>query len=130
MSEPVLSVRDLHVEFPTRRGILRAIDGISFDIVEGEVPAAQSPRPPVAPIHIANLVDGNADAGCLQGVDVAARDGAVDQPCLACRHEPRRIALDDQNISTRRAGLQSEREGNAAARTGAARGDAVVLTPR
>lgn len=37
MTEPVLSVRDLHVEFPTRRGILRAIDGISFDVAQGEV---------------------------------------------------------------------------------------------
>jgi peptide/nickel transport system ATP-binding protein len=37
MSEPVLSVRDLRVEFVTRRGILKAIDGISFDIAKGEV---------------------------------------------------------------------------------------------
>ncbi|MDJ1158944.1 ABC transporter ATP-binding protein [Chelatococcus sp. SYSU_G07232] len=37
MTEPVLSVRDLRVEFATRRGILKAIDGISFDIAEGEV---------------------------------------------------------------------------------------------
>ncbi len=37
MSEPVLSVRDLVVEFPTRRGTLRAIDQVSFDIHEGEV---------------------------------------------------------------------------------------------
>ncbi|MCB5175813.1 MULTISPECIES: ABC transporter ATP-binding protein [Microvirga] len=34
---PVLSVRDLRVEFVTRRGILKAIDGISFDIAKGEV---------------------------------------------------------------------------------------------
>jgi len=33
----LLSVRNLKVEFPTRRGILTAIDGVSFDIEPGEV---------------------------------------------------------------------------------------------
>ena len=37
MSEPVLSVRNLRVEFATRHQVLRAIDGISFDIAKGEV---------------------------------------------------------------------------------------------
>src|SRR3954469_15415616 len=37
MIPPVLSVRDLRVEFVTRRGALKAIDGISFDIGKGEV---------------------------------------------------------------------------------------------
>src|SRR5882757_858720 len=37
MIEPVLSVRKLQVEFATRRNVLRAIDGISFDIARGEV---------------------------------------------------------------------------------------------
>src|SRR3977135_3265092 len=37
MTEPVLSVRNLKVEFVTRRNTLRAIDGISFDIDKGEV---------------------------------------------------------------------------------------------
>ncbi len=37
MSEPVLSVLNLRVEFPTRRGTLRALDDISFDIAPGEV---------------------------------------------------------------------------------------------
>jgi peptide/nickel transport system ATP-binding protein len=34
---PVLSVRNLRVEFPTRRGTLVAVDDISFDIAPGEV---------------------------------------------------------------------------------------------
>jgi peptide/nickel transport system ATP-binding protein len=37
MTVPVLSVRNLQVEFVTRRNRLRAIDGISFDIAKGEV---------------------------------------------------------------------------------------------
>jgi peptide/nickel transport system ATP-binding protein len=34
---PVISVRNLTVEFVTRRGTLRALDGVSFDIARGEV---------------------------------------------------------------------------------------------
>ena len=34
---PVLELRDLVVEFPTRKGALRAVDGISLQIGEGEV---------------------------------------------------------------------------------------------
>ena len=34
---PILEVRDLTVEFPTRRGTLRALDRVSFSIAPGEV---------------------------------------------------------------------------------------------
>ena len=37
MSDPVLSVRNLSVEFPNRRGTLTALDAVSFDIARGEV---------------------------------------------------------------------------------------------
>jgi len=37
MPDPVLSVRKLRVEFPTRRGTLVAVDDVSFDIAAGEV---------------------------------------------------------------------------------------------
>jgi peptide/nickel transport system ATP-binding protein len=35
--EALLQVRDLVVEFPTRHALLRAIDGVSFDVHRGEV---------------------------------------------------------------------------------------------
>jgi peptide/nickel transport system ATP-binding protein len=37
MTEPLLQVRNLRVEFPTRHGTLVAVDDICFDIAKGEV---------------------------------------------------------------------------------------------
>src|SRR6201994_3310462 len=37
MPSPLLDVRHLRVEFPTRRGTLLALDDISFEIAPGEV---------------------------------------------------------------------------------------------
>src|SRR5437899_1306945 len=33
----ILAVRDLHVEFPTDDGVVKAVDGVSFDVHENEV---------------------------------------------------------------------------------------------
>ncbi len=37
MSEPQLSVRDLSVRFPTTRGVVRALNGVSFDLEKGQM---------------------------------------------------------------------------------------------
>jgi len=37
MSEPILQIRDLCVEYPTRAGVVRALDGVSLDMYRGEV---------------------------------------------------------------------------------------------
>jgi peptide/nickel transport system ATP-binding protein len=37
MTKTLLSVRNLRIEFPTRRGTLLAVDDVSFDIMPGEV---------------------------------------------------------------------------------------------
>ena len=37
MPDPVLSIRNLTVEIPTRHGVLRPVDGVSYDIAKGEI---------------------------------------------------------------------------------------------
>jgi len=37
MAQPLLQVRDLRIEIPTRKKVLTAIDGVSFDVADGEI---------------------------------------------------------------------------------------------
>ncbi len=37
MTSPVLSIRNLSVEIPTRAGIVKPVDGVSYDIAKGEI---------------------------------------------------------------------------------------------
>ncbi|MEO1306995.1 MAG: methionine ABC transporter ATP-binding protein, partial [Pseudomonadota bacterium] len=37
MTEPTLSIRNLVVEIPTRHGILKPVDDVSYDIHPGEI---------------------------------------------------------------------------------------------
>ena len=34
--EVLLAVRDLHTHFPVRNGLVKAVDGISFDVARGK----------------------------------------------------------------------------------------------
>jgi peptide/nickel transport system ATP-binding protein len=36
MNQPLLSIRDLTVDFPHQRGVVRAVDGINLDLYQGE----------------------------------------------------------------------------------------------
>ena len=77
MTRPLLEVRHLKVEFPTRRGTLRALDDVSFEIAPGEILG----------------VVGESGAG--KSLTGAAIIGLLDPPGRICGGE---ILFDGQRI--------------------------------
>jgi peptide/nickel transport system ATP-binding protein len=80
MTKPILSVRNLQVEFATRRHLLRAIDDVSFDIAKGEVLG----------------VVGESGAG--KSVTGLAVIGLIDPPGRICGGEIRLSGLRIDNL--------------------------------
>jgi ABC-type glutathione transport system ATPase component len=81
MSEPLLEVKDLRVEFPTRRGTLTAVDGISFSLAPGEVLGV------VGESGAGKSLTGMAIIGLLEspGASPAARSASKACGSIRCR---------------------------------------------
>ena len=77
MNGALLELRDLRVEFPTRHGAVRALDGVSFDIAPGE---------------ILGLV---GESGAGKSLTGAAIIGLLDPPGRVCAGQ---VLLEGQRI--------------------------------
>ncbi|MGY6548166.1 MAG: ABC transporter ATP-binding protein [Roseinatronobacter sp.] len=102
MPEPLLSVRDLVVEFPTRRGTLRALDKISFDIAEGEVLGMVGESGAGKSLTGAAIIGLLEPPGRIAGGEVRLRGERIDQlpPDQMRRIRGRRIGMVFQDPLT------------------------------
>ena len=102
MTKPLLSVRDLVVEFPTRRGTLRALDGVSFDIAPGEVLGMVGESGAGKSITGAAIIGLIEPPGRIAGGEVWLGDERIDQlsPEAMRRLRGRRIGMVFQDPLT------------------------------
>ena len=97
MTAPVLSVRDLRVEFVTRRDTLRAIDGVSFDIAKGEVLGVvgeSGAGKSVTGLAVIGLID---PPGRISGGEIHLL-GHADRPSAAGGDPPRQGQTDRHDL--------------------------------
>ena len=102
MTKPLLSVRDLVVEFPTRRGTLRALDGVSFYIAPGEVLGMVGESGAGKSITGAAIIGLIEPPGRIAGGEVWLGDTRIDQlaPEAMRRLRGRRIGMVFQDPLT------------------------------
>src|SRR5207249_4547878 len=86
---PLLEVRNLRVEFPTRRGTLLALDDISFDIAPGEVLGV------VGESGACKSLTGSAIIGLLDPQPCSAGIRRRVSTALAVEAEPELIVADE-----------------------------------
>jgi len=82
---PLLSVRNLVVEFPSRRGTLRAIDDVSFDIAEGEVLGMVGESGAGKSLTGAAIIGLLEPPGRIAGGEILLRGERIDNLCSRTR---------------------------------------------
>jgi peptide/nickel transport system ATP-binding protein len=102
MQDPLLSVRDLVVEFPTRRGTLRALDQVSFDIAPGEVLGMVGESGAGKSLTGAAIIGLLEPPGRIAGGEIRLRDERIDNlaPEAMRRIRGRRIGMVFQDPLT------------------------------
>jgi oligopeptide transport system ATP-binding protein len=94
----LLEVRDLAVQFATEDGIVRAVDGISFDLDRGEVLAVvgeSGSGKSVTSLALMRLVQGPAGRIVSGSMRLRTKDGAIRDLARLSEAEMRRIRGND-----------------------------------
>ena len=94
----LLEVRDLAVQFTTEDGVVRAVDGISFDLEQGEVLAVvgeSGSGKSVTSLALMRLVQGPAGRIVSGSIELRTKDGHVRDLARLSEADMRRIRGND-----------------------------------